>query len=81
MKPYACFDRPPFRTAVPMQDGWRTVNFTRDGGTREPVMVSAPFRMEMDCNYRTTELGRADPRCAGCKHQIKNEEGIHGTTS
>lgn len=43
------------------------VNFTRDGGTREPVMVSAPFRMEMDCNYRTTELGKADPRCAGCK--------------
>lgn len=67
MNPYGCFDRPPFRTTVPMQDGWRTTNFTREGGTREPVMVSAPFVMEPACQYTHTELGQADPRCAGCK--------------
>lgn len=38
----------------------------------KPVVVTShgeqfSFRMAYDCQYTMTELGQADPRCAGCK--------------
>ncbi|MBA4215656.1 MAG: hypothetical protein C0449_21535 [Polaromonas sp.] len=66
MTPHACHDRQPFRTSQPMQAGWYL-----DGRTRTPRLVAVPFRMSPDCNYTRTELGQADERCAGCKHQHK----------
>ena len=77
MKPYGCQTRPPLGSVpIPAQDGWYT-----DGHTRTPRLVPLPFRMAKTCQYSREEANRSDPRCAGCKHQIKNEEGTHGTTS
>jgi hypothetical protein len=73
--PYGCFDRKPFRPVHAQQDGWRTTNFTRDGATREPVLVAVPFRNRPDCVYTTSNLGAVDPRCAGCCHRQINDEG------
>lgn len=64
MKPYACHNRPPFRSSTPMQAGW-----FMDGVSRVPRMVAVPFRMSPDCNYTRTELGQADGRCTGCRHR------------
>lgn len=60
-KPYACFDRLPFRTSLKVQDG-----YWDDGLQRIPKLTSVPFRMEFSCQYRHTELGKADARCEGC---------------
>lgn len=62
--PYACHNRPEFRTVMPAQDGWYM-----DGTTRTPRLVAVPFRMAMDCRYTHTELGRVDGRCRDCKHK------------
>lgn len=59
-----CHNRPEFRPATVVQDGW-----FMDGVTRVPRMVSVPFRMAPDCQYRHTDLGKADPACEGCRHR------------
>lgn len=64
MKPYACHNRPPYRSSNPMQAGW-----FMDGVSRTPRMVAVPFRMSPLCNYTHTELGQADERCTGCRHR------------
>ena len=61
---YACFDRPPFRNSFKVQDG-----FWDDGLQRIPKIASVPFRMNFECQYRKTDLGKADARCTGCKHR------------
>lgn len=65
MKPYACHDRPEFRTRLKVQDG----HFD-DGHQRIPRMVAIPFVMAKDCQYTNTELGQKDPRCEACKHKF-----------
>lgn len=65
--PYACHNREPFRTAALVQDGWWE---RPEGQVRTPNMTIIPFRNSQDCNYTHTDLGRADPRCAGCKHRV-----------
>lgn len=57
-----CHNRPAFRAAMPMQDGWRL-----DGPTRTPRLVSVPFRMKRECGYTSSDLGRIDPGCLGCR--------------
>ena len=59
---YGCHNRAPFKASIPVQDGWYL-----DGYTRTPRMVAQPFRMEPQCQYTHTELGRADQRCSECK--------------
>lgn len=59
-----CHNRPEFRTGLVVQDGW-----FMDGVTRVPRMISVPFRMSPACQYRHTELGKADPGCQGCRHR------------
>ena len=61
---YGCHNRPPFRSVLPVQDG-----FFMDRVTRVPRMVAAPFRMSPDCQYTKTALGQADKGCTGCKHR------------
>jgi hypothetical protein len=63
---YGCKDRPDFRTVFPAQDGYY-IDGTRENATRTPRMVAVPFRMTKDCVYTTSELGRTDPGCSGCK--------------
>ena len=67
-KPYACFDRPPFRTSYKAQDG-----YWDDGLQRIPKLTSIPFRMNPDCQYTHTALGAADGRCVSCKHKTLND--------
>ena len=57
-----CRNRAPYVTSILMQDGW-----IDDFRTRTPRMVAVPFRMERDCQYTLTDLGRKDTRCTGCK--------------
>ena len=64
-----CFNRPPFKQERLVQDGWHEVRSPRGYMTREPVMVTIPFRMSPDCEYSLTDLGKADSGCDGCKHR------------
>lgn len=34
-------------------------------GSDKPI----PHAMTKDCQYRFTDLGKADPKCDGCKHR------------
>ena len=63
---YGCHNRPEFKTSCLMQDGWIYTD-----GTRYPVMVDVPFRMETLCQYTLTDLGQADPKCHGCKWRVQ----------
>lgn len=62
MKLNGCHNRQPYRSTIPMQDGWYM-----DGHSRSPKMLSVPFRMNPECVYTTSELGQADAKCSGCK--------------
>jgi hypothetical protein len=66
---HGCFNRAPFASSVPVQDGWYM-----DGYTRTPRMVPMPFRMSPTCNYTHTDLGAADKRCTGCTHKSTQEK-------
>ena len=61
-KKNGCHNRAPYKSFLPVQDGWYM-----DGHSRTPRMVSVPFRMDPNCNYTHTELGQADARCLGCR--------------
>lgn len=56
-----CHNHPPFRTVIPMQDGWYM-----DGYTRTPRMVARPFVNTKPCQYSKSELGKVDRGCDGC---------------
>lgn len=64
MNPYACHNHPPYKSSMPMQDGWY-----QDGYTRTPKMRAVPHSMAKDCRYTHTDLGKADQRCDGCIHR------------
>lgn len=53
MNKYGCHNRPPFAQ----------VYFSTGG--RQPIR----HVMTTDCQYRHTDLGKADPKCEGCKHR------------
>lgn len=61
-----CFDRKPFVWSYPVQDGYHP--------SGERRMKMADFRMERDCQYRDTELGKADKGCVGCEHKQTGEK-------
>jgi hypothetical protein len=65
---YGCHNRKPYKNSLEVQTGWFS-EFAR-GHTRTPNMEFSPFRMERDCQYTKTDLGQADPKCAGCKWRV-----------
>lgn len=66
---YACKNRAPLGEKVlAVQDGWFT-----DGVTRYPKMVPMRFRMNPACVYSTSDLGKADKGCDGCKWRQGSE--------
>lgn len=70
MNPYGCHNRSPLGSVpIPAQDGWFV-----DNVSRTPKLVTLPFRMSKDCQYSMDDANRADPRCAGCQHQITNQQ-------
>lgn len=34
--------------------------------------VTVPDHMSKDCRYTYTDLGKVDPKCAGCKHRAES---------
>jgi hypothetical protein len=66
-----CHNRKPFKPFMVCQDGWY-----QDGYTRTPRMVSVPFRMNPNCQYQFTELGKKDVGCLGCSQKEVIDENI-----
>ena len=63
MTVYGCHNRKPLRDTALVQDGW-----ARNGYHVEARhTVSIPDEMTKDCQYRHTDLGKADKKCEGCK--------------
>lgn len=58
---YGCHNRAPYVEHFPARNGEH-----RDG---TPRSVLIPFRMERDCQFTKTDIGQADPGCAGCEHK------------
>lgn len=61
MKRHSCYDRPPLKDTVTVQDGYISGPFFN---TRIPVMVEMPDPMTKDCQY---SRNTTDPVCAGCR--------------
>jgi hypothetical protein len=59
---YQCHNRAEYRELLIAQDGYYI-----DGTTRVPKLVSVPFALSRDCQYRLSDLGRADKGCDGCR--------------
>lgn len=57
-----CLNRPPFRSVLPVQDG-----FYQDAHTRTPRMVPWLLRAATACQYTLSALGQIDTGCTGCK--------------
>lgn len=66
---YGCHNRKPLRDRRWVQDGWEV-----RGRSREPKVITIPDPMTKDCQYTHTELGQADPKCAGCKWRASKGE-------
>lgn len=64
LPPYQCHNRQPFKLAMHL--------YHLDAETLERREVVIPFRNSFDCNYTTTDLGQADPRCTGCSWRQKS---------
>jgi hypothetical protein len=65
MSKYGCLNRAPLRMQSVVAAGWY-----QDGYTRTPKMISIPDPMTKDCQYRLTDLGKVDPKCAACAHKV-----------
>ena len=58
-----CFDRPPFRTFLEVQDGWN------EDGTRRMKVIQ--FRGDMGCPYSASTI---DTGCTGCKWNQREKQ-------
>lgn len=63
MRKNGCFDRPPLKPRVMVQDGW-------EGGIRHMVVIPDP--MTKSCQYQKDDRYK-DPQCVGCKHKESHE--------
>lgn len=66
---YGCFNRAPFLLEQRMAAGHVYIH-----NERINLEAIVPFRMSPDCNYTLTDLGRADAKCADCKHKAKDDQ-------
>lgn len=67
MTPYGCHNRAPFEDTLVVQDGR---SMMRDGFGQPcpvPVFKDIPFRGRRECVYTTSDLGKVDARCNGCR--------------
>lgn len=56
-KPNGCHDHPPYR------------DYYLPTGAPDIPQYRIPHVLTRDCQYRHTELGKADPKCTDCKHK------------
>lgn len=67
MSKYGCYNRAPFHPHYHVQDGYNPMS-KPEAGTRTPKIVQqASFAHGADCKYTKSDLGKTDPKCAGCK--------------
>jgi hypothetical protein len=52
-----CHDHPPFKP------------YYLPTGAPDTPEYRIPHVMTRDCQYQHTDLGKADPKCQGCKHR------------
>lgn len=64
LRRYGCFDRPPYRAELAVQDGWLPIDATDHVKSRLPRIVTVPVPMTKDCQYSKTT---PDVRCDGCR--------------
>ena len=62
---YGCHKRQPYTQTLRVQSGW-----FEGISTRQPKMTDIPFRMKENCQYPSTDLGKADAACDGCKWRV-----------
>jgi len=62
---YGCHNREPYK---PEQ-----VLHGTNSLTGEAIVTVVPFRNSPTCNYKLTDLGKADPKCDGCSHKDAHE--------
>lgn len=60
---YGCHNRAPLRDTAVVQDGWVRIGYHHEA--RQTVAI--PDEMTKTCQYRHTDLGKADKKCEGCK--------------
>ena len=63
MTVYGCHNRKPLRDTAVVQEGWVRIGYHVEARHT----VSIPDEMTKDCQYRHTDLGKADQKCEGCK--------------
>lgn len=68
MSVYGCHNRPPFRGVYKAQDGYFAAGFERTDRMKATRHV-----MTTDCQYTKTDLGKVDPKCAGCKWRTPSQ--------
>ena len=61
---YGCHNREAYRQGFFVQDGWK-----QDGQIKQAKIKFSPFRMNPDCQYTKTDLGKVDERCKDCIHK------------
>lgn len=61
---YGCHNRKPLRKTAVVQDGWEAM---LTPNTQMRVIKLIPDEMTKTCQYRHTDLGKADQKCEGCK--------------
>lgn len=68
MPKYACHNRGEFAPSVTVQDGWLNTWARR--------MVDMEFRLDPNCIYSTSELGKKDEQCHGCRWKASAGTGV-----
>jgi len=68
---YGCYNRRGFEENVETVSVEPILTPACGGFLHTPKVVSRtwPNRFAQDCQYTSTALGQADPKCAGCKHR------------
>lgn len=67
---YGCFNREPFKAMLVVQDGWIDT-IVHGQPSRSPRMKEIAFRNSPECGYQLSEIGNADPKCAGCRWKVQ----------
>lgn len=65
---YGCHNRKPLKDQAIVQDGWERMGHH----IQARRTVSVADHMSKDCRYTYTDLGKVDPKCAGCKHRAES---------
>lgn len=67
MTVYGCHNRAPLRDTAVVNDGPVDVMLMCGRNVRATLIKFIPDNMTKDCQYRHTDLGKADQKCEGCK--------------